>query len=492
MTSKENAMFSKKTILNFALIFCFLASLVGCTGGTPSSVAPTQVQTGVTTVLPTHVQAVVPTELPTQTPTVAPTELPTSTPEQITLEVAVESAGYGLDYYTALARDFEALHPGVTVNLWGVPELWKTLQPRFVSGDTPDLVAAVQGIDHSALIAENQILPLNDLLNSPAIGQEGKTFNDTVIPGMLDGGKRGDTFYLFPWNAITYGVFYNEALFKANGWEIPKTWDDLTALCPKIKATGIDCIAFPGVWPEYFTMTAWWELIDRIGGRQAQLDMENLIPGAWNSSTVVKVNGMLRDLVKAGYFQNGWEGQDHTASQTLFVTAKAGMNFNGSWLESEMRNVTPADFQMGFFPIPLVNGGKGAKDMRVGSDWWFIPSKAKQPNLAGEFLKFVFSVENARNFVKTTKSLSPIIGSTVGVDVSVTLSESMAAMEHADSVKPWYWANYYPSLYDLMATDIMGAMLRAEITPQQMADKLEAQAEKIRNDPSITKIKVTY
>ncbi len=469
-------MFRKKTVTTVVLVLCFLIGASGCNGSTAEP--PEQIPTDV------------PQSVSTKLPIVNPTEQSTSSSEEIILEVAVESAGYGLDYYSALARAFEALHPGVTVNLWGVPELWKTLQPRFISGETPDLVAAVQGIDHSALIAEDQILPLNDILNSPAVGQDDVTFMDTVISGMLDGGKRGESYYLFPWNAITYGVFYDKKSFEANGWQLPQTWSELYTLCAEIEGTGIDCIAFQGVWPEYFTMTAWWELIDRIGGRQAQLDMENLVPGAWNSSIVVEVNGMLRDLVTSDYFQEGWEGQDHTVSQTLFVTGKAAMNFNGSWLEAEMSTITPPDFQMGFFPIPLVENGLGGIDMRVGSDWWFIPSSAKEPDLAGEFLKFVFSIENARTFVESTTSLSPIIGSTDGLKVSVTLSETMAAMEKSDSVKAWYWPNYYYSLYELMATDTMGAMLRGEITPQEMADRMESLAEEIRNDPSITKVKV--
>lgn len=463
----------KNIILNLVLVLSLLISLGACGVTASPTAAPTQ------------------PVVMTSVPTVAPTN--TATPQKVTLEVAVESAGYGLDLYTAIARDFEDLHPGVTVNLWGVPELWKQLQPRFVAGDTPDLVAAVQDIDHAALITENQIKPLNDLLNTPADGQPDKKFIDTVIPGLLDGGKRAGNYYLFPWNAVTYGVFYNEKLFKDHGWNIPQTWDDLYSLCDQIKATGIACIAFPGVYPEYFTMTAWWDLVDRIGGRQDQLNMENLVPGAWNTPTVVEDNTMLRKLVVQGDFQSGWQGQDHTASQTLFVTGKAAMNFNGTWLESEMRNITPQDFQMGFFPIPGVNDGKGnSTDMRVGSDWWFIPTAAKQPELAGEFLKFVFSIDNARTFVQTTQSLSPIVGSSQGVKASIPLSESMAAMEKANSVEPWFWGNNYPSLYDLMATDIMGSMLRGEITPQQMADKLEALAEKIRNDPSITKVPITY
>jgi N-acetylglucosamine transport system substrate-binding protein len=458
-----------RTALALVLTLSVLASLTAC--GAPPS--PTSVQ-------PEESQVPAETEAVT-----------TETPEEVTLEVAVESAGYGIELYEQMAREFEAAHPGVTVNLWGVPEIWNQLQPRFVAGNPPDLVAAVQLINHAALIEEGQILPLNDVLNSPAAGQEGTNFIDTVVPGMLQGGAREGNYYLFPWNAMTYGVFYNIALFEEHGWQVPTSWDELVQLCDQVEETDIACIAFPGVWPEYFTLTSWWDLIERIGGRQAQLAMENLEPGAWGSDTVVQVNGLIQGLAVQGFFQDGWQGQDHTVAQTLFVTGGAAMNFNGAWLEAEMRDITPADFQMGFFPTPGVQGGLGDRtSLRVGSDWWFIPAQAQHSQLAGEFLKFVFSVDNARRFVDTTHSLSPIIGSTEGAQVTPALAATMAAVENATVVRPWYWQVNYYGLYDLMATEVMGQLLRQEITPAQMAERLEGLAEEIRNDDTITKVTI--
>jgi len=470
----------RKSILYVLLISCLILTAAGCTS-TPSPTEP-----------PAATEETIPTEAkpPTEVP---PTEIPpTEPPEEVVLEVAVESAGYGIELYEEMAREFESLNPGVTVDLWGVPEIWNQLQPRFIADDPPDVVAAVQLIDHAALIAENQIMPLNALLDSPAYGQPDTMFKDTVVSGMLDGGKRDGNYYLFPWNAVTYGIFYNQGLFEDMGWETPQNWDELYQLCDTIEAEGIPCVAFPGVWPEYFTLTSWWDLIERIGGREAQLAMENLEPGAWGSDVVVQANTLIQELPKRGYFQDDWEGQDHTVAQTLFVTGGAGLNFNGTWLEAEMQDITPEDFKMGFFSTPGVEGGKGDRtNLRVGSDWWFIPSGAKEPELAGEFLKFVFSVENAQKFVEATQSLSPIIGCTDGVEVSYTLSSTMAAMEEAKSVRAWYWQVNYYGIYDLLAVEVLGELLRQEITPQEMADRLETYVEEIRNDDSIVKVTIT-
>src|SRR6266536_1120540 len=50
----------------------------------------------------------------------------------------------------------------------------------------------------------------------------------------LDGHKYFVTIYNYPW-----AVFYRKSVFKANGYSIPKTWDQFIALCKKIKADGM-------------------------------------------------------------------------------------------------------------------------------------------------------------------------------------------------------------------------------------------------------------
>src|SRR5437016_12034539 len=57
----------------------------------------------------------------------------------ITIEVAVFEGGFGIDWHKGVAREYERLHPGIRVNLWGDPRVDEKIKPRILRRDPPDL-----------------------------------------------------------------------------------------------------------------------------------------------------------------------------------------------------------------------------------------------------------------------------------------------------------------------------------------------------------------
>src|SRR5688572_27038049 len=55
-----------------------------------------------------------------------------------TLEIAVFEGGYGIQWHKQVARDYEKLHPGIKVNVWGDPRVDEKIRPRVLRGDPPD------------------------------------------------------------------------------------------------------------------------------------------------------------------------------------------------------------------------------------------------------------------------------------------------------------------------------------------------------------------
>lgn len=45
--------------------------------------------------------------------------------------------------------------------------------------------------------------------------------------------------YVLPGPAHVYGIVYNQDMFQANGWKIPKNLDEFIQLCQTIESTGI-------------------------------------------------------------------------------------------------------------------------------------------------------------------------------------------------------------------------------------------------------------
>ncbi len=405
------------------------------------------------------------------------------------LEVAVFEGGYGIDFFQEVGEQFEVLHPDVEVEVWGNPRIGEQLRPRFIAGNPPDVVYPIgpAPIDVWQLIHLNKAYPLNDVLDSPAIGAEG-TFGDTFIPSLLESGKVGDTYYLIPGSNDVYSWWYNEGLFENLGISVPTTYEELLEICEKIKASGVSPFTFQGRYPVYMTGGFLLPFAVRIGGIQALVDAENLVPGAWNSDSFLKAAEMIVELLEKGYFQNGALGMTHTESQVEFLQGRAAMIPCGTWLESEMSEQIPEGFRMRMMQIPAVNPDVDPTIIGTVVNYWMVPSEANNPELGAEYLKLLFSVPNCEEWVREKKSLMPIKG-TGFVAESEALLSAVRILENSSMVfiEPFLgWTPWYPTL-GKAAEDGMAALLNRDITPQQYVDSIEKEAERIRNDERIPK-----
>ena len=404
------------------------------------------------------------------------------------LDVVAFAGGYGTDFYSDAAKEFQEKNPGLSITVDGDPKIWEKIRPRMVSGDVPDLMFPGWGMDQWGLVQDGSLMSLDKALDSPAYDGKGK-WRDTFAPNLLKLCQKDGKTYMLPLYVMYYGWWYDPAVFAKNLWTPPQTFDELLALCAKIKAKGIAPIAFQGQYPYYMIEGMLLPWAASIGGIDAVNDAQDLVPGAWKSPAMLKAAEMIVQLRDMGYFLDGCVGMSHTESQTQFLAGKAAMVPCGSWLESEMKKSMPPGVTVRYFNIPHVADGKGDPTTAlIGIEPWMIPSKAKNPNAAVALYKYMTSLDKAKEFVQKKASLMSIVGSE-NVDLPETLKAPMATVKGAKTV----WAVQYRQWYPAMQKDIEGAltsMLNKQLTPEQFCDRCEAAATKAREDDSIAKYKV--
>lgn len=404
------------------------------------------------------------------------------------LSVAAFQGGYGIDAYEKAAQEFGEMHPGLKVKVEGDPRIWEKLRPRLVAGDPPDLMFPGWGMDHWSLVEEGQLMPLDEALDGPAWGGKGK-WRDTFMPEILKLCQKDGKTWMLPYYYMIYGWWYDPGVFAKNGWTPPQTWNELLALCDKIKAKGIAPITFQGQYPYYMIegMLLPWAV--SIGGIEAVDAAQNLEPGAWNSPAMVRAAEMICELRDRGYFQDGATGMSHTESQTQFLNGKAAMLPCGSWLSSEMKDVMPPDAKIEFMMCPRVEGGKGDPTaILIGIEPWMIPKDAKNKEMAVELFKYMTSLEKAKEFVETKGTMMAIVGSE-----KAKLPEVLIKPAEAVNKSKTVWSVQYRMWYPAMQKEIEGAMtsmLNGEITAKQFCDRCEAAAAATRDDPNIPKYKL--
>ena len=406
-----------------------------------------------------------------------PSGPPVTRDGQKLVEVSVFQGGYDIDFWEDCARQYEQLHPDVKVNLWGDPRNDEKLRPRFIAQEPPDLVYAFLPV--WLLIYAGQARPLDETLDSPAVGQPGKTWRESLYTSAYADFEMNDQCWALTVPYAAFGFWYDQRQFRRHGWQPPKTWDELLALCEQIKAAGVDPIAFQGRYPSYI-QSVFETLVERIGGVEAWLALQNLEPGAWNSEPVVQAWTLVQELRLQGYIPTKYMGLSHMESQMEFVTGQAAMIPCGTWLATEMRNKTSPEFEMGFIHYPMVAGGQGDPTaINCSGETWFVPTHGHYPEIGADLLKLVTSLDQAKEFVRRKQALMAVKG--CEAEAPPALQGVVQAIRNAHFAFTSRVAQWYPT-FGAAYDEACGSIMTLSMTPQEAAAYLEQAAGAQRRD----------
>src|SRR5262245_6476599 len=158
---------------------------------------------------------------------------PLGVKEDAPLEVVIFSGGFGEDYAKAHEAMYAERHPQATIKHSATQQIAETLQPRFVAGNPPDVIDNSGGsqIDFNGLVSQGALADLGDRLSAPSLDVPGKTVRETLLPGIVEVGSYDGKLLALNYAYSAYGIWYSQKLFTARGWEYPKTWDEMIALC---------------------------------------------------------------------------------------------------------------------------------------------------------------------------------------------------------------------------------------------------------------------
>ncbi|HLO97809.1 MAG TPA: extracellular solute-binding protein [Fimbriimonas sp.] len=405
------------------------------------------------------------------------------------IEVQSFQGGYDIDYFKKCADAYMKANPGTKITVAGNPRVWEQLQPRMVGGNPPDLMFPGWGMDHWALAEEGELLQWEDALKSPAA--DGKTpWGETFDPAMLKLAQLDGKQVTMPYYVMEYGWWYDTAVFAKNGWTAPKTWSEFMALSAKIKAKGMYPLTYQGKYPYYMVYGMLMPWIMSIGGPSVVDACQNMEPGAWKAPEVIQAAKMIQELRDKGYLQEGAVSMTHTEAQQEFLNGKAAMVPCGTWINAEMSKMMKPGTKLQFMLPPVVDGGKGDPTaLMVDIEPWMIPAKAKNPELAVDFFKFMTSLENAQGFVREKASLMTVKGAN-----DVELPEGLKAPAEAYKNSKHIWAIRYRQWYKAFETELENAITalitQKDLTAEAFAERLEKAAQAVRDDPSIVKHKV--
>lgn len=404
------------------------------------------------------------------------------------------AGGYGDDYIKYAAKLQEKLHPGTTVKVQSIQKITEQLQPRFVAGNPPDVIdnSGANQIKMADLVNEDQLLDLAELMESPSLDTPGKKFKETLFPGSQDSVIYNGKQLGLNISYTISGLWYSKPAFEKAGYTYPKTWADMLALCETIKKEGKAAPwTYQGKYPYYIWGIVTQMLIYYAGGNDVMMKLDNLEPNAWSDPAVKRAIEDLYQLWDKGYIMKGTSGLTHTESQTEWLKGSAVFIPCGSWLENEMKTVTPEGFDMVVQNIPGYADGKGDQMAvnAVGGEPYIVPSKAKNPKHGMEFLRCLMSKNSAKFFAENVRALMPVLGGTEGAKLSAAVQSAMAIADASKGVAVlWNLPNWYSSINKDIET-YTGELMTGVKKPDEFIAAMQKSADAVAKDPDIKKFK---
>jgi alpha-glucoside transport system substrate-binding protein len=338
----------------------------------------------------------------------------------------------------AVLKPFED-RTGIKVEYESTRDLDATLTTRVQAGNPPEVTGAPSIGTLNKLAAQGKVVALDNIIDMTALKSQ---YADTWIK-LGQSPSNGKLYQVFSWAAMKGLVWYNPKSFQAKGYQVPKTWDELTALVGKIKTDGTTplCVTlesgaasgWPGSdWIKEIVLSqsgqkvydAWWN------GKQKWTSPE--IKQAWQTWGQLlgagggNVYGGPKYMVATNF---GDVGTPMFASPPKCYMLNQGSFITDFFVKANPSLKPAQDFT--FFPLPTLNPTYAGSTVMAGDSF----SMMKDTPQSRELIKYLTTAEAQSIWVKRGGKISPnknVATSDYPDDISKQVATSLAAAKVAD------------------------------------------------------------
>ncbi|RRJ95991.1 extracellular solute-binding protein [Opitutaceae bacterium TAV4] len=347
--------------------------------------------------------------------------------------------------FDQLARDYEALHPGVTVEQLAIPERTyaQWIQTQLIGGTAPDILQLGRLSAGEDEMLTRFFHPLSDLVEQPNPYNKGTPlettpWRDTFIDGLIGGFNYRPNlleYYGVGMSMHTVRVFYNKTLWKRilGDTPPPSDFDQFIAICDRVSdyaaKTGMKIIPVAG------SKSNGPRLIERFAASQTQhlantalrnysmkRDSSEIgiayLRGDWTLDTpaIEAALSITRDVGLR--LQSGYMSVTREDSAFYFVQGHALMIAAGSWDAPSFRQQAPFQIEVFNVPIPTpahpqygahLYGPASEAATQVGLTFG-ISRGSRHHERAIDFLHFITSRASNAKFSELSDWLPGIVG----------------------------------------------------------------------------------
>ena len=309
--------------------------------------------------------------------------------------------------------DFNKIYPNIKIthktqgDYDGIRDQVKT---EITVGDQPNIAYCYP--DHVALYnMAGAVQTLDVLINDPTYGFTAEQKDDFIPAYYNEGLAFGDgKMYTLPISKPTEVLYYNKTFFEANGLTVPTTWEEMEAVCKKIKELEPSCIPLG-----YDSESNWFiTMCEQYGSDYTSVDGDKFLFDNDTNRGFVKMfrtwfqnKWVTTEKLSSGYTSALFTGESDSGTRCYMCIGSTG----GATYQQPNQTNGKFEFEVGIATIPQVNPEQ-PKVISQGPSICIFKNADPQEVLASWlFVKFLTTDVTFQASVSMNNGYAPVIKS---------------------------------------------------------------------------------
>lgn len=334
----------------------------------------------------------------------------------------------------SLADKFNETHEGYTIEVVAPADAGTVLKTRMAKNDMPDIIAMGGNMEYTEVQSAGMLV---DLTGEEFVANLQESYLQMVYD--VNGDKE-EAVYGVPYATNASGILYNVEKFEQLGLEIPKTWDELIAVC--------DAAVAAGETPFLLTYKDAWTALCPWNSMAPDLQPANFTDDRLaGTTTFAGTHEEIAEkyLTLLDYAQPDFMGLGYDDGNKAFANGEGLMMINGNWAINQYTN-SNAEFKCGMFAFPASND-ESVNYVTSGVDVLLaVSASSENVDIAKEFVAFMLEPENCQTYIDDQFAFSAVVGVEQGNETVAGVKEDIANGKVAN-----FPDHYYPSAFDLPA-----------------------------------------
>lgn len=334
----------------------------------------------------------------------------------------------------SLADKFNETHEGYTIEVVAPADAGTVLKTRMAKNDMPDIIAMGGNMEYTEVQSAGMLV---DLTGEEFVANLQESYLQMVYD--VNGNKE-EAVYGVPYATNASGILYNVDKFNQLGLSIPKTWDELIAVC--------DAAVAAGETPFLLTYKDAWTALCPWNSMAPDLQPANFTDDRLaGTTTFAGTHEEIAEkyLTLLDYAQPDFMGLGYDDGNKAFANGEGLMMINGNWAINQYTN-SNAEFKCGMFAFPASND-ESVNYVTSGVDVLLaVSASSENVDIAKEFVAFMLEPENCQTYIDDQFAFSAVVGVEQGNETVAGVKEDIANGKVAN-----FPDHYYPSAFDLSA-----------------------------------------